>query len=271
MNEKFILVDGHKIRYLDSLFDNDATTHHLPTLVLIHGLGASAERWASVAPTLHKYFRLIIPDLIGFGLSDKPQLDYTPEFFAEFLDHFLKNLGIQTTHMIGSSLGGQIVAEYASQNNNSIDKLILVSSAGVMKSSTSALNAYIMAALYPNHESAKNAFEIMTGSPKNIDLQIVNSFVKRMQMPNAKMAFMSTLLGLKNSEPITTKLQSITAPTLVIWGGKDPVIPIEHADKFISSIPDCRFFKMDYCGHTPYVEDPARFCNIVLDFLGVHS
>ena len=207
------------------------------------------------------------------GLSDKPLLDYTPEFFSRFLDQFLCHLDIKTTHMIGSSLGGQIVAHYASQNNNysSIDKLILVSPAGIMKSSTPALDAYIMAALYPSQEGAKNAFEMMTGSPKNIDPDIVDDFIKRMQMPNAKMAFMSTLLGLKNSESIATKLQSITVPTLVVWGGKDPVIPIKHADKFVSLIPNSHLVKMDYCGHTPYVEDPDRFCSITLNFLGSNT
>jgi len=260
LDEKFILVDGNKIRYLDSSSDRQP-------LVLIHGLGASAERWEFVVPILRKHFRVVVPDLIGFGLSDKPLVDYTPEFFADFLGQFFEGIKINDPFLIGSSLGGHIAAEYCSRKSSAIGKLILVSPAGVMKTSTPALDAYIMAALYPSAEGAKNAFEEMAGSPREIDQHIIDGFVRRMKMPNAKMAFMSTLLGLKNAEVITQKLQSIETPTLIVWGKKDPVIPIEYAEHFVSSIRGCRFFRMDFCGHTPYVEDPNKFCHVVLDFL----
>ena len=136
-----------------------------------------------------------------------------------------------------------------------------------MKQSTPALDAYIMAAMYPNEESAKNAFEMMEGSGRSVNENIVNGFIERMRLPNAKLAFMSTLLGLKNSEIITSKLQTISAPTLIVWGSNDPVIPITHADSFVSSIQDCRFYRMDGCGHTPYVQDPHTFAGKVLEFL----
>ncbi len=136
-----------------------------------------------------------------------------------------------------------------------------------MEKSTPALDAYIMAALYPNEQSAKNAFELMEGSGHSVREEIVNGFVKRMRLPNAKLAFMSTLLGIKNSELITSKLQTISTPTMIIWGSNDPVIPIHHADHFVSTIQDCRFFIMDGCGHTPYVQDPITFASKVLEFL----
>jgi pimeloyl-ACP methyl ester carboxylesterase len=78
---------------------------------------------------------------------------------------------------------------------------------------------------------------------------------------------MSTLLGLKNAELITNSLKKISVPTLIIWGEHDPVIPIQYADDFVSSIQDCRFYMMDNSGHTPYVDDPKRFSQLVLDFL----
>ncbi|HET6516643.1 MAG TPA: alpha/beta hydrolase [Nitrosopumilaceae archaeon] len=261
MNEKFITVDENKIRYLDSESSGD-------TMVLIHGLGASAERWEYVIPKFQEHFRVVVPDLIGFGYSDKPLVDYTTEFFAEFLKNFLDKIAVSNPIIVGSSLGGQITAEYALNNNDSVQKLILVSPSGVMKHSTPALDAYVMAALYPNPDAAKNAFEMMSGASKEIDPKIIEGFVERMQLPNAKMAFMSTLLGLKNSQIITEKLSSITVPTLLIWGELDPVIPVKYADSFVSRIKDCRFYRMDACGHTPYVEAPDKFVEIVMDFLG---
>src|SRR3989344_4768583 len=208
MQEKFVNVDGNKIRYLESGVSTES-------IILIHGLGASAERWEYVMPMFEKHYRVIVPDLIGFGYTVK--------------------------------------------------KLVLISPSGVMKNTTPALEAYVMAALYPNVEAAKNAFEMMTGG-KKVDQKIINEFVKRMQLPNAKMSFMSTLLGLKNAE-ITNKLPRITSPTLVIWGEKDPVIPINNAQSFVSSIRDCRFYKMPNSGHTPYVDAPTEFFKTVHDFL----
>ena len=135
-----------------------------------------------------------------------------------------------------------------------------------MKHSTPALDAYVMAALYPSDSSASNAFQIMSGS-KNIDKKIIKGFVQRMKLPNAKMAFMSTLLGLKDAEIISEKLVSIKSPTLIIWGENDPIIPIKYAQSFVSEIDDCRFVKMENCGHTPYVESPDKFYKIVFDVL----
>jgi pimeloyl-ACP methyl ester carboxylesterase len=260
VQEKYLDIDGNKIRYLES-------GQSKKTLVLIHGLGASAERWNRVIPIFSNHYKVIVPDLIGFGLSDKPLVDYTPSFFAEFLGKFLNKVTVEKPSIIGSSLGGQIIIEYACENGNNIEKMILVSPAGVMKQSTPALDAYIMAALYPNEQSAKTAFEMMEASGKEADPMLVKGFIERMQLPNAKMAFMSTVLGLKNSEIITSKLQTIQVPTLVVWGSQDPVIPINYAEYFVSSIRDCRFYRMDDCGHTPYVQDPKNFSKLVLDFL----
>ncbi|AFS82948.1 alpha/beta fold hydrolase [Candidatus Nitrosopumilus sediminis] len=260
VEEKFLKIDGNKIRYLES-------GHSKKTVVLLHGLGASAERWLNVLPYFSKNYHVIVPDLIGFGLSDKPHIDYTPELFSEFLEKFFAKIGIAHLNLIGSSLGGQIAANYTSTHTDEIEKLILVSPAGAMQQSTPALDAYVMAALYPNEITAKNAFELMEGSGEEVPQEIITGFVERMQLPNAKLAFMSTILGLKNSKPITTKLDSIKTPTLIIWGSEDPVIPIDYADSFISSIQDCRFFRMDGCGHTPYVQEPEIFATKALEFL----
>lgn len=260
MEEKFLTIDGNKVRYLESGNSKE-------TLVLIHGLGASAERWEFVIPIFEKKFKVIVPDLIGFGYSDKPIVDYTPEFFTDFLEKFFQTLGIEKTHIIGSSLGGQITAEFTAKNPHLVKKLVLVSSSGIMKTSTPALDAYVMAALYPNKETAHEAFKVMSASTREVSDEIVDGFIERMHLPNAKMAFMSTILGLKNSEILTTKLQTISTPTLIVWGSLDPVIPIEYAESFVSSIRDCRFYKMEGSGHTPYVDNPEKFSEVVLDFL----
>ncbi|MSS85970.1 MAG: alpha/beta hydrolase [Thaumarchaeota archaeon] len=260
MEEKIVEIDGNKIHYLESGSSKR-------TLVFLHGLGASSERWKYVLPFFETDFHIVVPDLIGFGYSDKPNTDYTIKFFSNFLEKFLVSLGIVQTSIVGSSLGGQIASDYTSSHSQYVEKLILVSPSGVMKQSTFALDSYIMAALYPSEQSAKNAFELMDGTGKKIPRDTIDGFVTRMKLPNAKFAFMSTLLGLKNSGIITEKLKKISSPTLVIWGSNDPVIPVNFADDFVSSITNCVFHEMSDCGHTPFVQEPELFASLVLAFL----
>ncbi len=257
MQTKFAEVWGHKIRYLE-----DGSSDK--TIVLVHGLGGSAERWIKVIPRLSTSYRVIAPDMIGFGYSDKPSEDYTIEFFARFLSAFIASLGLKTTILVGTSLGGQIVAQLAS-TTRSIEKLVLVAPSGAMKSTTTAIDAYMMAALYPNQSSAKDAFEMMSNSG-TVDEFTVSDFVKRMSTPNAKFAFISAVLGIKNST-VEASLRKIAVPTLLVWGRQDKVIPIIYAEKFVSSIQSCVFLEIEDCGHLPHVEKPDIFSGLILEFL----
>ena len=114
MNEKTLTLDGYKIRYLE-----EGNSEKI--LLLIHGLGASAERWNLVLSKFAKNYHVIIPDLIGFGYSDKPMVDYTIDYFSNFISDFVKKLDIDRLSIIGSSLGGQIAAEFACQNNSKVE------------------------------------------------------------------------------------------------------------------------------------------------------
>ncbi|MFZ1077778.1 MAG: alpha/beta fold hydrolase, partial [Nitrosotalea sp.] len=135
MQEKYITVNGNKIRYIE---EGDSKN----TIILLHGLGGIAERWLPVVPLLSKKYRVIALDLIGYGQSDKPQVDYTPEFFRDSVLGFLETLSLQKTVMVGTSLGGEIVAECAATQNPLIKKIVMVAPAGIMKSHTPVLDAY---------------------------------------------------------------------------------------------------------------------------------
>lgn len=232
--------------------------------MLVHGLGGSAERWLGVIPNLSQKYRVIAIDLIGFGYSDKPSEDYTVDFFARFLTAFIKKLGLTKVVLVGTSMGGQIAAECAG-NDPSVERLVLVAPSGAMKSTTKAVEAYMMAALYPNSLSAREALEMMTNASP-VEESAVADFVKRMSMPNAKLAFMSSVLGIKNSS-IEATLQRIKVPTLLVWGRQDKVIPIIHAGAFAGRIKDCTFLPLEGQGHLPHVENPAIFSKFVLEFL----
>ena len=267
-------IDGYAIRYLDydnakyssSSSSSSANHHNNNVLILLHGIGASAERWLSVSPALSKYFRLIVPDIIGFGYSDKPTVQYTMDFFIEFLQGFLENLSIDKASIIGSSFGGHLATEFAIRFAKRTEKLILAAPAGIMRSSTPVLDQYIMAALYPTYDNALKAFMDMAYDPSSVTEDTVRDFVNRMKLPNAKYAFMSTLLGMRESETLPGRLSKIISPTLLIWGDNDRMIPLQYAKEY-NEIPNSTLVVIKDCGHTPYVEKPLAFNKAILKFL----
>jgi 2-hydroxy-6-oxonona-2,4-dienedioate hydrolase len=270
--QKFTNVNGYTIRYLDYGLP-DGNTNSNKILILLHGLGASAERWSRVIPTLSRYYRVIIPDIIGFGYSDKPAaVEYTMDFFIDgFFKVFLDNLGILKASIIGSSFGGHVATEFAIRFNRMVEKLVLVSPAGMMKTSTPTLDRYIMAALYPVYEHVYEAFsEMAYDSDEAVNEEIVMDFVNRMRLTNAKYAFMSTVLGIRYAPKLKGRLSNIIAPTLLVWGDNDRMIPLQYAREY-DEIPKSKLVVIKNCGHTPYVEKPITFNNIILRFLAGSS
>lgn len=251
------------IRYLD--YDNFSSKKK-EILVLLHGIGASAERWSKVIPFFSDHFRVIVPDIIGFGHSDKPTVEYNIPFFVRFLEDFLNNLSIKKTNIGGSSFGGLIAAEFAIKNTNMVDKLILVSPAGTMKSSTRTLEEYILASLYPTHDNVWRAFINMAFDPRTVTEQTIEEFIDRMKLPNAKYAFMSTMLGIRNTANLSSRLAKILSPTIIVWGEQDEMIPVKYAEDY-RNIPNSNLQIIPKCGHTPFTEKPETFSKIAIDFL----
>jgi pimeloyl-ACP methyl ester carboxylesterase len=254
-------VDGYGIRYLD--YDSANSKR---TLVLLHGIGASAERWSRVISPLSKYFRIVAPDIIGFGYSDKPTVEYTMDFFLGFLKGFLENLKLTRVSVAGSSFGGHLATEYAIRHSRRVEKLLLAAPAGMMRTSTPALDGYIMAALYPTYENAEKAFKEMAYDPDVVTEETVLDFVNRMRLPNAKYAFMSTLLGMRYAPVLKGRIGDIICPTLLIWGDSDKLIPVQYSKDY-NEIPDSEAVIIRNCGHTPYVEKPMSFSKVALKFL----
>jgi len=254
--EKFVMVKNHQTRYLEA-------GQGFP-LILIHGLGASADRWLPLIPYLEKNFHLFIPDLIGFGDSDKPNVNYTTDFFVQFLRDFIDTIKVRQFNIIGSSFGGQIVAEYAVVCSN-IKKMVLVSPSGINHRLTPFMKKYSLAMLFPNKQRITEVFQMLNGSKDHIDSVLVEEFITRMQQPKAKMVATSVLINLRDAD-ISQKLPKITCPSLVVWGDNDPVIPPRYAKIFVSSIKNCDFSLMKGCGHVPFVENPEEFSEIISEF-----
>ena len=256
-------VDNYNILYLTC-----GDSRRKDVIILLHGIGASSDRWLKVMPILAKHFYLIAPDIVGFGYSSKPEdASYTIEFFVEFLKRFIDSLGLKGKNitLIGSSLGGHIAAEFAIKHDL-ISNLILVSPAGILKHSTPALNDYILAAMYPTFDNALKAFEGMSNDKDSIDINYVKDFVNRMRLPNAKYAFLAALMGSKRAPNLKNRLSKINVRTLIIWGEKDKIIPAEYA-RIFDNMPNVKIAIMKDTGHLPFIEKPKEFCRLVIDFI----
>jgi len=258
---EFIEILGYNIRYLR--YEKKGSTK---TIILLHGLGASAERWSELCPLLQKY-EVIVPDLIGFGYSDKPLIEYTIDFFIKFLEEFFKKLNVHNPIIIGSSFGGQLVLEYSLRNRDFFEKIILVSPAGTIERPTYVLSQYIFSGLYPTIENVASAFQMMANNPNyKVDDRTIKDYVNRMRLPNAKYALISTLLAMRRDQTLQKRLVEITTPTLVIWGREDTTIPVENIEYF-KQMPVVETHIMEECGHTPYVEKPLEFYEIISKFI----
>src|ERR671921_2998271 len=119
-------------------------------VLFIHGLGSSSIVWRDIPQALSENFHTIAVDLIGFGGSDKPEVDYTISYFSHFIKGFLRQIGIGNSDkivIIGHSLGGYIAADYAIENKEQIEKLVLIDPSGMLDRPTSLLEQYLDAAM----------------------------------------------------------------------------------------------------------------------------
>ncbi len=265
MDECWANLDGLKIRYLES---GKGKNKHI---LFIHGLGSAADRWMKIPDILSSDFHSVAIDLPGFGESDKPaNIDYTIDQFRQFIISFQKEISIfdEQTSLVGHSLGGYIASELAIQNQNNIPQLVLIDSSGMLNQPTPILEEYFNAAMNPSKENVRKAFEKMVADPARIPSQLVDGFIRRINMPNAKHAFKSTLANSAKTQIGLDRLKQINnIPTLILWGVHDKVIPLEHSKFFKDAIDKSRLEIIDDAGHAPFAEKPDQVCEILKDFL----
>ena len=257
---KFTKVNNLRVRYLDS---NKKRT----PLLLLHGLGGSIESWTNNIEFLSTKFRIIALDLPGFGLSDKPKISYSINFYVGFLEKFIKRIKLNRLFVIGSSLGGHIAIEFTIRNRKNVDKLILISPAGSLPKTfkgTKELRKYLRIV---NAKSSKDVSRILSSIDNSmVSRSYADAVYKRLSLPGAKQAFISALKGSATASRYNSKLSKIDTDMLLIWGREDRMIPLRFIRPFIEH-GKSRIVILEKCGHRPHVERPKLFNRIVKDFL----
>lgn len=261
-----VTINGSNIRYRE-FGESSGTSKHL---LFLHGLGSSSDRWIDIPEAFSRHYHTVAVDLIGFGGSDSPHLNYTINTFREFVLDFMSSIQIDDgkTTIIGHSLGGYIAAEIAIENRNMVDSLVLIDSSGMLDKPTPLLDEYLEAAISASHEKVKRVFEHLVAQSWRVIPILVDVFINRINRPGAKHAFESAFFNSTNTQIGLYRLKKIqNVPTLIIWGKNDRLIPVEHSKLFEQTIKNSSLEIVEDAGHAPYAEKPAIVSEILHEFL----
>jgi len=248
-------------------------------VLFIHGLGSSSLAWRDIPDALSQYFHTITIDLIGFGISEKPDTaNYTIKGFSKFIKDFLKErIEIdkkehKRINIVGHSLGGFIAAQVAIENKKMIEKLVLIDSSGLLERPTQLLKDYRVAATEINpvtrYEKVKRVLEDLYAGPSRLLPVAVDLFEYTIERPGARHAF-ETAFDNSTTTQIEQKgfKQIDDIPCLIIWGEKDNLIPIEYYFRFRQMLPKAKYETIADAGHAPFVEKTALVYEKLRTFL----
>jgi len=248
-------------------------------VIFIHGLGASSLAWRDIPDALSEYFHTITLDLIGFGASEKPKnADYTIKGFSKFILEFLiERIGIREKEhtkisIVGHSLGGYIATQFAIENKEMVEKLVLIDSSGLLQEPTPLLKDYYAAATEANpitrYEKVTRVLGDLYANQSRLLPVAVELFDYTIEKPGARDAFEAAF---KNStttqiEPEGFK-QIGDIPCLIIWGEKDNLIPIKYYNRFRDELPRARHETIADAGHAPFIEKTTIVYERIRTFL----
>ena len=253
-----------------------------PLLVLIHGIAGTSATWDGVIPWLAERYTIIAPDLLGHGESSKPEGDYSLGAYANGIRDLLEALGHDRGTLVGHSLGGGVAMQYAYQFLERCERLVLVSSGGLGRE----LHPLLRAAALPGAEVVLPWLSVAgersigklvrllggMGVRASADLEETwRSFVS-LADPGARRAFVHTVRGIidLHGQRVSANDRLYLAadlPTLIVWGARDPLIPVLHAREAHERIGGSRLEIFPEAGHFPHRDDPRRFVSTLFEFL----
>lgn len=272
-HQRWIRIDGSLVNYVEMGSG--------PPLVFIHGLSGSWQNWLENIPFFARTRRVVALDLPGFGSSEMPREKISIKGYGAFVDRFLHAIGIERAAIVGNSMGGYVAAEVAIAFATRIEKLVLVSAAGISSQELRDERALALLrrtrtilAMTTGWVAARSDTLSRRPAMRRALMRMVAAHGDRLPAPlvaeqlrgSGKPGFVDALDALTDY-PIVDRLERITAPTLIVWGRNDPLIPVRDASIFQEHILNARTLVYDDTGHVPMFERPARFNRDVDAFL----
>jgi pimeloyl-ACP methyl ester carboxylesterase len=254
-----------------------------PLLVLVHGITSSSRTWERVLPLLAERHKVLAPDLLGHGSSAKPRGDYSLGAYASGLRDLLVALDEPPATVVGHSLGGGIAMQLAYQFPERVERLALVASGGL----GTEVNLLLRAATLPGSEyvlplllrrELRNAagsvagFLGRLGWQPSADLVGMAEGLVSLGDDGARRAFVHTARSILDlsGQRVSAQDRLYLAeglPSLIVWGARDPMIPVAHARAAHAAMPGSRLEIFDDAGHFPFNDDPVRFARVLSAFV----
>ncbi|MGA2451960.1 MAG: alpha/beta fold hydrolase [Solirubrobacteraceae bacterium] len=254
-----------------------------PVLLLIHGMAGTCENWRAVIEPLAQRHTVIAPDLPGHGESEPGAGDYSLGSLAAVLRDLLVTLGHDRATLVGHSLGGGIAMQFAYQFPELTERLVLVSSGGLGPEVSAVLraaalpgaNLFIAATAGPGRVvgSALAQGLASIGLQPSADVAEVARGYASLADAGRRSAFLATLRAVVGTEGQRVEARDRLylaegVPVLIIWGRRDRMIPVAHAEHAHEAIRGSRLEIFDGAGHMPQLEAPGRFVAVLERFLG---
>lgn len=271
-HSRFTKVQGVRVHY------QEAGRSDAPPLVVIHGFASSNLVWSKVLLELAgEGFRVIAPDLLGYGYSGKPRnLDYTIGTQARMIVGLLKQLGIDRAVIVGSSYGGAVAATIALDNPAIVEKLILVGAV-----TNNAPTRFLLMRLFSSPIIGDILSPLLLGSRRLLRARMKGVYDRHewvlderrvharhlpLQTRGTHRAIIRTVRRW-DADRVSREAHLITQPTLLLWGDNDREVPLRYGEQLQQSIPHSRLLVFRACGHLPHEEYPEAFTKVVAEFL----
>ena len=259
VHSKYVDVQGYQIHYFEAA---PPDSPGIP-LVLVHGIGSRGEDWAPLIPLLvAQGFHVYVPDLLGYGRSPQPDVDYSISLEEEIVRKFMTNLHIERADVGGWSMGGWISLRLALDHPEMVNRLVLYDSAGIYFPPTFDASLFL-----PTDSTGFNELRHML-SPINTPYpSFVVKDALRLLQRNGWVIERSFFAMIDGKDLTDFRLAGLRTPTLVVWGSADLLIPISTGEKIHQEIPNSGFSVIQGCGHLAPSECPQPVLKATVDFL----
>lgn len=251
----------------------DTGPRDAPAVVMLHGFGSSLHTWEHWAQALSATHRVIRFDLPGFGLTGAdPGGDYTDARTVAVLGALMDRLGVTRASLVGNSMGGKFAWMFAAAHPERVDKLVLISpdgfaSRGFQYGKAPAVPWMLRLLPYVLPQPLlRQSLVAAYADPARLTEPVLARYRDMMLAPGVRRAIVARTGQVVLEDPVP-RLQRITAPTLLVWGRQDRMIPVTNAPDYLRAIPDSRLLELPELGHVPQEEAPEAALGEVAAFL----